>query len=79
MVPGGSTPLSKGLSSNSYSKPKLPNRCFHTYFFKIHSTIVLQPMRSPSWRAVSSRLTVQILKALLYYSVLANVLPILIL
>ena len=41
MEPGGSMPHSQGLSNNPYREPINPIPRIDTYFFKVHSNIVL--------------------------------------
>ena len=41
MKPGGTMPSSQGLSNNPYPESIQPNSRIDTYFFKIHSNIVL--------------------------------------
>ena len=45
----GSMPHLQGHSSNPYTEPNQPNSSYvDSYFFKIHSNIVLPPMPRPS-------------------------------
>ena len=64
MQPVGSMPHSQGLSNNPYSEPTNPIPVIDTYFFKIHSNIVLPSTPKPPQRSLSLGLPFKILKAL---------------
>ena len=72
MEPVCSMPHSQGLSNNSYPEPNQPNPHIDTYFFTIHSNIVLPSTPRPSKRSPSCTLPVKILKALLPSFILAT-------
>ena len=71
MGPGGLMPHSQGLSNNLYPEPYQSNS---SYFFEIHSNIVLPSTPRLSWRSISCRfsLPANILKAVLLFSTLAT-------
>ena len=48
MAPGSPMPHTQMLSNNSYPEPNQPNPRIDTYFFKIHSNIVLPSSPWPS-------------------------------
>ena len=47
MEPGGSMPPSQGPSNKAYPEPNQPIPPIDTYFFKIHSNIVLPSTPRP--------------------------------
>ena len=57
LEPGGSMPYSQVLSNNPYLSRINSIPCIDTYFFKIHSNIVLPSTPRPSSRSLSCRLT----------------------
>ena len=72
MAYGGSMPHSQGLSNNPYPTRinQIPH--IHTYFFKIHSNIVLPSTPRAYQRSLSSRLPATILKEFLPCSILVT-------
>ena len=73
MESGDTMPHSQGLSNNPYPEPDQPNSLYwYLFFFKIYSNIVLPSTPRTSWRYLSYRLPVKILKALLPSSLLAT-------
>ena len=68
MEPRSSMLHSQGLSVSQIN----PIVCSDTYFFEIHSNIVLPPIPRPPQRSLSYGLPVKILKALLSSSILAT-------
>ena len=55
MAPGCLMPHSQVLSNNSYPEPNQSNSLFDTYFFKVHSNIVLPSTPRPPQRSLSCR------------------------
>ena len=71
MEPGGLTPHSQKLSNNAYPEPKLPIPRVDTYFFEIHSNIVLPSSLGLPKGLFPVGLSITILKPLLPSSNLA--------
>ena len=72
MEPGGSMPHSQGLSNNPHLSQINPIPLINTYFFNIHSNIVLPSTSRLPTGLFPLDLTVKILKALLPSSILAT-------
>ena len=72
MKPGGLMPHSQGPSNNPYPELNQPNSTYYTFFFKVHSNIVLPSTLALPNGLFPVDLPVKILKALIPSSILAT-------